>query len=112
MPAQLSPRRSPSLQFQIENLGIDDSKRLRPRDRERLAKEIKKQALAWDVTEVGVRVINKIGIARATEKAMRKAVGDIVRLLYCYIDKLEKNKKQSSNPAIQQYRSCQAKTAY
>ncbi|PJE67608.1 ribonuclease HII [Candidatus Shapirobacteria bacterium CG10_big_fil_rev_8_21_14_0_10_40_9] len=65
----------------IEQLGINDSKLLKPRLREQLAKEIKKQALAWDVTEIGVGVINRIGIGKATEKAMRKTIRDIIRLL-------------------------------
>ncbi len=58
----------------IKQLGINDSKLLKPRTREQLAKEIKKHALAWDVTEVGVSVINKVGIGKATEKAMRKTL--------------------------------------
>lgn len=58
----------------IEQLGINDSKLLKPRTREQLAKKIKKHALAWDVTEVGVSVINRIGIGKATEKAMRKTL--------------------------------------
>lgn len=53
---------------------IDDSKRLKPKKRKILAKEIKKHALAWAISEVGVSTINKIGIGRATEKAMRLAV--------------------------------------
>jgi ribonuclease HII len=58
--------------------GVNDSKLLKPRFREQLVKEIKEKALAWDVTEVGVSVINRIGIGKATEKAMRKTIGDIV----------------------------------
>ncbi len=57
--------------------GVNDSKLLKPRFREQLAKEIKKHAIAWDVTEVGVSVINKIGIGKATEKAMRKTIKDL-----------------------------------
>lgn len=63
----------------IEQLGINDSKLLKPREREKLAKEIKKCALAWDVTEIGVGVINKIGIGKATEKAMRKTISDLTK---------------------------------
>lgn len=54
--------------------GLNDSKLLKPRFREQLAREIKEKALAWDVTEVGVSVINKVGIGKATEKAMRKTL--------------------------------------
>jgi ribonuclease HII len=59
--------------------GINDSKLLKPRFREQLTIQIKKKALAWDVTEVGVRVINRIGIGKATEKAMRKTIRDLTK---------------------------------
>lgn len=65
----------------IEINGINDSKLLKPRLREQLAKEIKKKALAWDVTEIGVGVINRVGIGKSTQKAMRKTIGDIAKLL-------------------------------
>ncbi len=70
------------LKLKTENLklkiiGLNDSKLLKPRFREQLTREIKEKALAWDVTEIGVSVINRIGIAKATEKAMRKAIKDI-----------------------------------
>ncbi len=59
--------------------GINDSKLLKPRFREQLTIQIKKKALTWDVTEVGVRVINRIGIGKATEKAMRKTIRDLAK---------------------------------
>lgn len=62
--------------------GVNDSKLLKPRLREQLAREIKEKVLAWDVTEVGVRVINRVGIARATAKAMRKTISDLARKGY------------------------------
>jgi len=62
--------------------GINDSKLLKPRFREQLAREIKQKALVWDVTEVGVSVINRIGIAKATAKAMRKTIVDSARKGY------------------------------
>jgi ribonuclease HII len=61
----------------VEIDGVNDSKLLKPRFREQLAKEIKEKALAWDVTEVGVSVINRIGIGKATLKAMRKTIKDL-----------------------------------
>jgi len=76
----------------IKQLGINDSKLLKPRAREQLAKAIKKHAFAWDVTEVGVSVINWIGIGKATEKAMRKTVRDIIEKL-----RNEEIKGKSSN---------------
>lgn len=63
----------------LEIDGINDSKLLKPRMRETLAREIKEKALAWDVTEVGVGVINRVGIGKATQKAMRKTVKDLGR---------------------------------
>lgn len=70
-----------NLKSKIANLGIDDSKRLKTNERERLEKEIKKYTIAWDVSEVGVSVVNKIGIGKATEKAMRKTIKDVRRKL-------------------------------
>lgn len=63
----------------IEINGLNDSKLLKPRFREQLDREIKEKALAWDVTEVGVGVINRIGIGKATLKAMRKTIKDLER---------------------------------
>lgn len=54
--------------------GVNDSKLLRPRQRERLAKEVKDKALAWSIAEISVRHINKFGIGKATQMAFRKAV--------------------------------------
>lgn len=81
-------RKKPAYQ-KVSKLGINDSKLLRPRQRERLAEEIKKQALAWDVTEIGVSTINKVGIGKATQKAMRKSISDLEK-------KLEKKKANQS----------------
>ena len=61
----------------LEVDGVNDSKLLKPRFRELMAKTIKEKALAYDISEVRVSVINKIGIGKATEKAMRKTVKDL-----------------------------------
>lgn len=53
---------------------IADSKLLKPRKREKLAGVIKDQALAWSIAEIGVPVINKVGIGKATQMAFRKAL--------------------------------------
>lgn len=66
---------------EIASLGIDDSKKLRPRQREKLTSQIKNFALAWDVTEIGVSTINRVGIGKATQKAMRKSVSDLEKQL-------------------------------
>lgn len=54
--------------------GLADSKLLKPRTRERLAREIKKRALDWSIAEIGVRTINKVGIGQATQMAFRKSI--------------------------------------
>lgn len=54
--------------------GIADSKLLKPRQREKIAGEIKKSARCWAVSEVGVPVINKVNIGKATQMAFRKAI--------------------------------------
>ncbi len=53
--------------------GIADSKLLKPRQRNLLAGEIKRCAISWAVAEVGVSMINKFGIGKATQMAFRKA---------------------------------------
>lgn len=58
----------------IEEFGIDDSKLLTPRKRLKLSKEIKKQALHYSISKVGVPVINKVGIGKATAIAFRKVL--------------------------------------
>lgn len=54
--------------------GVADSKLLKPGRREKLAEEIKKNALAWSVAEISVSVINKNGIGKATQMAFRKSI--------------------------------------
>ncbi len=54
--------------------GIADSKLLRPKKREKLAEEIKKQASAWSIAEISVSHINKLGIGKATQMAFRKSI--------------------------------------
>ena len=56
-----------------ESLGIDDSKRLSAQKREELSKIIRKYAMVG-IGEVGVADINKCGIVKATQKAMRSAL--------------------------------------
>lgn len=57
--------------------GICDSKLLKPRQREKLAEEIKKTALCWSVAEIGVYHINRVGIGKATQMAFRKAIKNL-----------------------------------
>lgn len=54
--------------------GINDSKKLSPEKRGEIVPVVKKKALFWSVASVGVSFIEKFGIGRATQKAMRKAL--------------------------------------
>ncbi len=54
-------------------LGINDSKLLKPKTRELLANEIKKYSI-WSVAEINVPIINMIGIGKATSMAFRKVI--------------------------------------
>jgi ribonuclease HII len=62
----LHPRRVPD--------GVDDSKKLTPRARERLEGEIKRRALAWSIAFATVEEIAELNILHATGLAMRRAV--------------------------------------
>jgi ribonuclease HII len=54
--------------------GLDDSKRLSARAREKLEIEIKSQALAWAVAGAEVEEIDRLNILQATFLAMQRAV--------------------------------------
>lgn len=58
---------------------INDSKLLNPKKRGMLSKEIKKEASFYAVSTIAVSVINKLGIKKATEKAFRKVIANIIR---------------------------------
>lgn len=53
---------------------IDDSKKLTAKQRERADKWIRENALAWGVGEASPALINRIGMAKATKLAFRKAI--------------------------------------
>lgn len=82
-PAPATPRLSTSKCTMREflNLGINDSKALGSQKRGKLA-EIIRECSAWSVAEVGVGVINKVGIGKATEMAMRKAIDGLWQMAY------------------------------
>ncbi len=58
-------------------LGINDSKKLSALKRVQLDNLIREQALGWGIGVVDVATINRVGIVRATERAMRQAVSCI-----------------------------------
>ncbi len=65
------------LQEDISHLGITDSKRLTPKERQGLLKEIEKRALAISVSSVPPEKIDKINILKASLLAMKEAVGGL-----------------------------------
>ncbi len=54
--------------------GLDDSKKLAPAQRRRLAKEIRHQAQAWALGQASVAEIDQLNILQATMLAMQRAV--------------------------------------
>lgn len=63
----------------IELPGLDDSKRLAARTRERLAVSIREQAVAVAVAELAPEEIDALGILRAAQEAMRRAIARLPR---------------------------------
>ena len=63
----------------IELIGLDDSKRVRPKLREKLATEIREVAVGVGIGEVRVEEIDQIGIYHASLEAMRRAVKSLER---------------------------------
>jgi ribonuclease HII len=64
----------------ISLTGLDDSKRVRPALREKLAREIHEVALGVGLGEVSVEEIDQIGIYQASLEAMRRAVASLARV--------------------------------
>ena len=62
------------LAHEVDLPGLDDSKRLRPEERERLDVAIRAQAVAVGVAEVGPEVIDRVNVYQASLRAMRQAV--------------------------------------
>ncbi|MEK7112115.1 MAG: ribonuclease HII [Patescibacteria group bacterium] len=69
-----------------ENIKINDSKKLTPRQRERANHWIKENALSWGIGEVSASVINRLGMAKATKMAFRKAISEARKRLGIGID--------------------------
>ncbi len=67
------------LPAQIELDGLDDSKRVRPALRARLAREIRDVAVGVGIGEVSVEEIDQTGIYQAALEAMRRAVASLAR---------------------------------
>ncbi len=54
--------------------GVDDSKRLRPDRRRRIADRVRRSAVAWSVVPVSPAAIDRMNILQATRQAMTRAV--------------------------------------
>ena len=55
-------------------VGVDDSKKIAEKKRERLAELIKEKAIAYCIFEVSEKEIDEINILEATKKGMREAL--------------------------------------
>jgi len=58
-------------------LGLDDSKKVSPEKRRRIAEELKQTAVAYSVGQVEPEEIDRINILEATKKAMLRAVATL-----------------------------------
>lgn len=67
--------------------GLNDSKRIAPGRRERLAAEIRRTAVAWSVAAASARLIDRCNILQATYVAMRRAIRKLgVSVDYVLVD--------------------------
>lgn len=72
---------------EIKIIGLDDSKKLTERERERLFSEIKDKAVAVGVGIIDNKVIDRINILQATFRAMQEAINKLTpRPDYILID--------------------------
>lgn len=55
-------------------VGVDDSKKLSVKTRERLAEEIKARALCYSIVEIDEKTIDEINILQATRLGMKRAI--------------------------------------
>ncbi|HEY5601000.1 MAG TPA: ribonuclease HII [Patescibacteria group bacterium] len=66
--------------------GLNDSKKVKPNLRKKLAEQIKMQALDYCISEISVANINKYGIGKATQMAFRKCLKGLKKAEYLLID--------------------------
>lgn len=80
--------------------GIRDSKLLTPKKRKDLDPQIKNIATAWSIEEVGIEIINELGIGQATQLAFLnvikklKFLPDYILIDAFFIDGIEKEKQK------------------
>lgn len=63
------------------NLGIHDSKLLKPLQRRKLSRIIKERALYYCIAQSSLAIINKHGIGKATQIAFRKVIKEALKKL-------------------------------
>lgn len=66
---------------EINSLGINDSKLLKPIKRQNLSKPIKNLCMTYSIVTISVSTINKVGIGKATNTAFRKSIDEIISKL-------------------------------
>jgi ribonuclease HII len=71
-----------------EGVIINDSKKMRPKQREKADEWIRENALSWGIGEIGVGKINKYGMAKAAKMAFRKSISEARKRLGKPIDYL------------------------
>ncbi len=57
--------------------GLNDSKKITAKNRERIAEEIRENAVCYAIAQIEADEIDRINILQATKKAMRDAVGKL-----------------------------------
>lgn len=77
-----------NIRLKKNGVRIDDSKRLSPCKRVEADVWIKENCLTWGIGEVSAHEIDRLGIVKATRKAMRKAIGKANQRLHCRIQYL------------------------
>jgi len=63
----------------VAMIGLADSKKLTEKRREKLASDIRQQALAWSLGRAEVEEIDRLNILQASLLAMQRAVGGLAR---------------------------------
>jgi ribonuclease HII len=71
-----------------EGIFINDSKKMRPRQREKAAAWIKENAASWGIGEVSAQKINSVGMGKAAKIAFRQCISEARRRLGKPIDYL------------------------
>ena len=62
-------------------LGVDDSKKITEKNREKLFTEIKAECVSWGIGMASHEIIDEINILQATKLAMKRAVKDLEKNL-------------------------------